>query len=158
MAAHRRGLPATVLRVFNPLGPGTPQYLLPGRLAAGLRATAAGGPRATTGQLDGHRDLVDARDVAVAVVAAATASGPVPPLLNVGSGRATALRDLAALAAEVAGVAQPVEATGGSGRSPAVAWQQADLTLVTGALGWQPRFTLHRSLRDMGLGVPACAI
>ena len=157
LAAHARGLPATVLRVFNPVGPGTPVSLLPGRLVAGLRAAAEGGPPATTGPLDGHRDLVDSRDVAAAVRSAATARGPAPPLLNVGSGRATALRDLAALAASIAGVPPPVESSGGSGRSASVTWQRADLTRITAALGWHPRVPLEQSLRDMVLGVPAGA-
>ncbi|GAA0811387.1 hypothetical protein Sya03_17260 [Spirilliplanes yamanashiensis] len=154
-AAHRRGLPATVLRVFNPLGPGTPAALLPGRLVAGLRAAADGGPPATTGPLDGHRDFVDARDVAAAVRTAATARAPLPALLNVGSGRATALRDLAGLAAALAEQPPPAELGGGSARSAAVTWQQADLARVTAALGWRPRVPLAQSLRDMGLGVRA---
>ena len=156
-AAHRRGRPATVLRVFNPIGPGTPATLLPGLLAATLRAAAAGGPPAETGPLDGHRDLVDSRDVAAAVRLAVLHRGDVPPLLNVGSGRAVALRELARLAADLAGTEPPLERGGGSGRSAGVAWQQADLTRITGALGWRPRVPLEQSLRDMGLGVPAWA-
>jgi nucleoside-diphosphate-sugar epimerase len=149
LAARRHGRDATVLRVFSPIGPGTPIRLPPGRLVAEvLRASLTGEP-ATVGRLDGHSDFVDARDVASAVVAAAVAECPPPPVLNIGSGTATALRDLAALAAELAGVPAPREDGYGSQRSATVPWQQADITAITAALGWKPQFTLESSVRDM---------
>ena len=151
LAARRDGRPATVLRIFNPIGPGTPETLLPGRLVSAVRASTATGDPARVGPLDGHRDFVDVRDVAAAVAAAVTASGPLPGVLNVGSGRATALRDLAAMAAGMAGVPQPVEESGGSVRSAAVTWQQADITAAASALGFRPAYPLAVSLRDMGL-------
>ena len=72
-------------------------------------------------------------------------------MLNVGSGRATALRDLADLAAETAGVPPPVEEDTGSPRSAAVSWQQADIAATVASLGWQPAYPLTASLEDMGL-------
>jgi nucleoside-diphosphate-sugar epimerase/dTDP-glucose pyrophosphorylase len=155
LAARRDGREATVLRVFNPIGPGTPSRLLPGRLAAELRRSASTGQRARVGNLDGHRDFIDVRDVAAAVVAAARSAVPLPPLLNVGSGRPTALRDLAAVAADLAGVPAPVEDdTVPEMRSAGVSWQQADLRAITSALDWKPRIPLTVSLRDMGLAGP----
>ena len=74
-----------------------------------------------------------------------------PGVLNVGSGRATALRDLAAMAARMAGVPMPAEESTGSVRSAAVTWQQADITAAVSALGFQPAYPLAASLRDMGL-------
>ncbi|MFC7484101.1 NAD-dependent epimerase/dehydratase family protein [Luedemannella flava] len=70
--AARDELDVTVLRVFNPIGPGASENQLAGRLVAQLRRARATGEPATVGALDGHRDLIDARDVATAVVAAAT--------------------------------------------------------------------------------------
>jgi nucleoside-diphosphate-sugar epimerase len=154
LASRRHGRDATVLRIFNPLGPGTPVKLLPGRLVAEVLRAALTGDRATVGNLDGHRDFVDARDVASAVVAAATTATAPPPVLNIGSGTATPLRLLAARAATLAGVPAPEEAAGGSQRSAAVSWQQADITAIRAALGWEPTFTLDESLRDMGLNSP----
>lgn len=156
-AVHRRGRAATVLRVFNPIGPGTPESLLPGRLVAALRRSAASGEQARLGPLDGHRDLVDVRDVAAAVAAAATATGPLPEVLNVGSGRATALRELAATAAAAAGVPPPLEQELGSARSATVSWQQADITAIGAALGWRPTRSIAASLGDMGLSADRAA-
>jgi nucleoside-diphosphate-sugar epimerase len=154
LAARRRGRTATVLRVFNPMGPGTPESLLPGRLVAGLRRAASSGERARVGSLDGHRDFVDARDVAAAIRAAAVADRPLPGVLNIGSGRATALRDLAAMAAGAMGVEPPLEDAAGSARSPSVSWQQADITAATATLGWRPFYAPADSIRDMA-PVPA---
>jgi nucleoside-diphosphate-sugar epimerase len=151
LAARRDGRPATVLRIFNPIGPGTPETLLPGRLVSVVRAAAATGEPARLGPLHGHRDFVDVRDVAAAVAAAATATGPLPGVLNVGSGRATALRDLVAMAAEMAGVPIPAEDGAGSARSGTVNWQCADITTAGSALGFRPAYQLSASLRDMGL-------
>lgn len=157
LAARRHGRSATVLRVFNPIGPGTPGTLLPGRLVTVLRQAAETGGRARLGRLDSHRDLVDVRDVAEAVAAAVRAAGPLPGVLNVGSGRPTALRDLAALAAKAAGVLPPLEDDDGSPRSVAVPWQQADIAAAVATLGWRPTYPLPASLRDMGLTAPAPA-
>jgi len=151
LAARRQGRAATVLRVFNPIGPGTPQSLLPGRLVASLRRSAETGEPARLGRLDGHRDFIDVRDVASAVAAAAMATGRLPGVLNVGSGRATALRDLAETAADAVGVPPPLEEDTGSSRSAAVNWQQADIAATVASLGWQPAYPLAASLADMGL-------
>jgi nucleoside-diphosphate-sugar epimerase len=154
-AAHRQGRSATVLRVFNPIGPGTPASLLPGRLVAALQRAATTGVRARLGRLDGHRDFVDVRDVAAAVATAARVTGPLPGVLNLGSGRATALRDLAELAAQAAGVLPPLEEDRGSARSATLSWQQADIGAATAALGWRPTYPLAASLGDMGLTAAA---
>jgi nucleoside-diphosphate-sugar epimerase len=141
-------LDAVVLRVFNPIGPGLPASTLPGRLAAGLRGGEA---EVRVGPLTACRDFVDVRDVADAILAAAGARGPLPPVLNVGSGRATPLRDVAARLAEYAGPGQRVveDAAGGSARSAEVAWQQADIGAIGHALGWTPTTDLATSLRDL---------
>ncbi len=70
------GLDAVVLRVFNPVGPGAPDGILPGRLVSEFRRALADGSEVQLGPLDAVRDFVDARDVADAVIAAALAPGP----------------------------------------------------------------------------------
>ncbi|GAA2078651.1 NAD-dependent epimerase/dehydratase family protein [Actinomadura alba] len=139
---------AVVLRVFNPIGPGMPGSTLPGRVAARLRGRDA---EVRVGSLAAHRDFVDVRDVADAVLAAAGCAGPLPPVLNVGSGRATPLREVVTALSEIAGPGSRIveDTAGGSARSAGVPWQQADISAIGRALGWAPTTDLTASLRDL---------
>ncbi|WP_434587796.1 NAD-dependent epimerase/dehydratase family protein [Streptomyces sp. A5-4] len=157
-AVTAAGLDAVVLRVFNPVGPGAPAAGLPGRLAGELRLA---GPSGTVrvGDLSAYRDFVDVRDVAHAAALAATAPGPLPPVLNIGSGHATVARDLADGLVGAAGFDGSIEETSqGSARSSAVSWQCADITAARSALGWQPRRTLAQSLTDLWQSLPPVAV
>ncbi|PWI42793.1 NAD(P)-dependent oxidoreductase [Streptomyces sp. ICBB 8177] len=149
-------LDAVVLRLFNVLGPGAPDSGLPGRLAGQLRRLAPGGVdegagAVRVGDLSAHRDFVDARDVARAAALAVTVPGPLPRVVNVGSGRAVRMREVAHGLVAAAGFRGSVEETAahGSARSAAVPWQCADVRTARRALGWTPRITLADSLRDM---------
>ncbi|MFD9002648.1 NAD-dependent epimerase/dehydratase family protein [Streptomyces sp. NPDC059582] len=145
------GLDAVVLRVGNPVGPGAPATGLPGRIAALLRA-AGPDPDAVLrlGDLSAYRDFVDVRDVAGAVVLAATAPGPLPPVLNIGGGQAVPVRDLVRALARLAGFPGRIEENGGdavgSARSAQVSWQCSDITAAGAALGWRPSHGLDDSL------------
>ncbi|WUI01219.1 NAD(P)-dependent oxidoreductase [Spirillospora sp. NBC_00431] len=154
-AAAEAGLDAVVLRVFNPVGPGSPPSTLAGRLAAELRRTGVDGDEVEVGSLAASRDLVDVRDVADAVLAAVRAPGPLPAVLNVGSGRATPLRDLVAVLLRVTGTGRRVrEAAAAPERSAGVAWQQADIRAIGRALAWRPATDLGTSLRDLWAETP----
>ncbi|MFD9949637.1 NAD-dependent epimerase/dehydratase family protein [Nonomuraea sp. NPDC059023] len=150
-AAAADGLDASVLRVFNVIGPGAPPGSLPTKLALALRD---GGDLVVGGQ-DVYRDFVDVRDVAEAVAMAAGAGGPLPPVLNIGSGRATPVHDLVSTLVEVARPGARV-LPGGQG-SPAIPWQCADITRAADSLGWRPRTTLRDSLQTLwsALNAPA---
>ena len=83
------GLPATVLRVFNPVGAGMARDSMPGMAASAMAdALASGRDAITLGDLSARRDFVDVRDVAEAA-AAASRHETLPAVINVGSGRAT---------------------------------------------------------------------
>lgn len=149
LAVAAARLDAVVLRVFNPVGAGAPVSGLPGRLAAALRAAPRDGT-VRTGGLGAYRDFVDVTDVAEAVALAATAPGRLPPVLNVGSGRATEVRDLVHELAGISGFTGRIEESGaGSERSAATSWVRADITLAGTALGWRPARTLRDSLTDL---------
>ncbi|PYC80511.1 NarL family transcriptional regulator [Streptomyces tateyamensis] len=148
LAVAESALDAVSLRVFNPLGPGSPAASLPGRLAAELAAGPTG--VITLGDLSAHRDFVDARDVAAAVAAAVTATGPLPRILNIAGGLARPVRAVAEGLIAAAGWTGELAETGaGSERSAAVSWQQADISAARATLGWQPTFQLADSLRDL---------
>jgi NDP-hexose 4-ketoreductase len=148
--ARLGGLDAVVLRVFNPVGCGAPRAGLPGRLAAELCRAIRDGSAVSIGALDGVRDFVDARDVADAVLAAATAPALPLPILNVGSGAGTPVRTLVTGLLALSGYAGEVhEDAPGSGRSAQGSWQQADITAIRDTLGWQPSRSLSASLEDL---------
>ncbi|MGK5642244.1 NAD-dependent epimerase/dehydratase family protein [Streptomyces sp. URMC 126] len=149
LAVTGSGLDALVLRVFNPLGPGSPPGSLPGRLAEGIREAGPDGV-VRTGDLSAHRDFVDARDVARAVVLAVTASEPVTGVLNIGSGTARTAREVAEGLARAAGFrGRFAEDGAGSPRSAALAWQQADVTAAERTLGWRPEHPFDTTLADL---------
>ncbi|MDX3749665.1 NAD(P)-dependent oxidoreductase [Streptomyces sp. AK08-02] len=142
-------LDAVVLRVFNPLGPGSPGTSLPGRLADELLRA---GPDGTVrvGDLSAYRDFVDARDVARAAALATTTPGPLPRVLNIAGGSATRVREVAEGLARISGFHGRIDENGtGSRRSSAISWQQADITAAATALGWHPERTLATSLADL---------
>jgi nucleoside-diphosphate-sugar epimerase len=144
------GLNAVILRVFNPVGPGAPASSLPGRLAALVSQALASGAPVRVGPLDAVRDFVDARDVADAVLAAATALTLPHPVVNVGSGHGVSARALVDELLSIAGCAGEVhEDTPGSTRSAEVPWQEADVTQARQDLSWLPRRTLTTSLTDL---------
>lgn len=137
-----------VLRLTNGCGPGAPLNGFLGRLAAQLRTTSEEVPLNLTVVHD-QRDFVDVRDIAEAVVLAAgtRATGR---LINIGSGTATSMRELAGILVAVSGVPPhlvrkgqaPVHRKGG-------AWTQADIRLARRLLGWSPRVPLKQSLHDL---------
>jgi NDP-hexose 4-ketoreductase len=144
------GLDGVVLRVFNPVGPGAPDTSLPGRLAAELRRSARRGTDVRLGALDAVRDLVDVRDVAGAVLAAATAPAVRHPVINVGSGRGVPVRDMAKELHAISGCAGSIrEDAPGLPRPSDIPWQQADITRAAEDLGWAPHRDLATSLADL---------
>lgn len=151
--AATAGLDGVTLRVTTPIGPDAPLSSTSGRVVAQLRQIAAEGSGGiTTGPLDDVRDFVDVRDVADATVLAARrpAGRSIPTVLNVGSGRATPVREMVDALLAVAGFTGGLRMDGGgSARATAVPWQQSDITAIGTALGWHPRRDLATSLRDL---------
>ncbi|QGV78700.1 NAD-dependent epimerase/dehydratase family protein [Streptomyces ficellus] len=113
------GLDAVVLRVFSPVGPGTPAGSPLGRLAEAMRrAMQTGDGELKLGGLGVQRDFVDVRDVARAVHAASLSAAQ--GIVNIGTGRAVRLRDAAAVLARVAGYAGSLHEQDAPGGRPAL--------------------------------------
>ncbi|MEV4625760.1 NAD(P)-dependent oxidoreductase [Micromonospora sp. NPDC049523] len=149
-SARAFGLDAVVLRLTNPVGAGAPASSLPGRLAAELRRARGGPGPVRIGAVDAVRDFVDVRDVARAVVAAARVPALDVPVLNIGSGRATVVKELVDALVEVSGYRGEIRHDGdGSTRSASVPWQRADITAAAKVLGWQPRSELRTMLTSL---------
>jgi NDP-hexose 4-ketoreductase len=144
------GLDAVVLRVFNPVGPGAPQTTLPGKLAAQLRRALKHGSDIRLGSLDAVRDFIDVRDVADAVIAAATVPALPHRVLNVGSGQGVPVRAMVKQLLTISGCTSVIgEDSHVSGRTADIPWQEADITCAIEDLGWTPRRELTVSLADL---------
>ncbi|GAA5615613.1 SDR family oxidoreductase [Streptomyces platensis] len=174
------GLDAVVLRIFSPVGPGTPAGSPLGRLAEAMRrAMQSGDSELKLGGLGVQRDFVDVRDVARAVHAASLSAAQ--GVVNIGTGRAVRLREAASVLARVAGfggalheldspparlvIPGPSPEHPGGGSPPATypypdgcgTWQQADVRTARDRLGWRPRIGLEESLADIWMEA-ACRI
>lgn len=146
------GIAATVLRVFNPVGPGAPATSLAGRAARLLAEAVVTTPQSAVAMasLASSRDWVDARDVGRAVVAAASAPRSAHRLFNVAGGQAATARQVVTLIADELGYRAEIrEDRPAPSRSDSVDWQQADISLARQHLGWQPRHTILESVRDL---------
>ncbi len=95
-AARRRGgRPVCVVRPFTVVGPGQRPDMA---LDRWLRAALAGRPIEVYGSLDRSRDVTDVRDVTRALADLATmaaAGAPLPDVVNLGTGTARTLAELA---------------------------------------------------------------
>jgi NDP-hexose 4-ketoreductase len=143
-------LETVTLRIANPVGPHTPETLLPGATAQRLRtAILENASEIRSGPLSDYRSYVDARDVAQAVLIFARAENP-PRLINIASPRAVQVREVVNELVRISGFQGELieESTLASNRSSAVPWQQADISRAL-ALGWEPRFGLQQSLEDL---------
>ena len=148
--AAASGLDAITARVFNPIGPGMPKSSLPGRATRVLRDAVERGDREVElGPLDAIRDYVDVRDVATAVLALATAPRLEHRVYNVGSGRATLVRDLVRLIADRVGFTGAIrESAAASPRSVGVGRRVADIGRIR-SLGWVPAVPLPDSVEAL---------
>lgn len=142
------GAPAVVhARLFNLIGPGLPEGLVPADLARRVVEAERTGGDVEVGRVDAVRDFLDVRDAADALWQLALSSET--GLFHLGSGVGTRIGDLAAMFIAEARLPcrlMPREFPS----SPAdVDWQVACIEKVRKATGWQPRIPLVQSLRDM---------
>ncbi|PRX51450.1 dTDP-6-deoxy-L-talose 4-dehydrogenase [NAD(P)+] [Prauserella shujinwangii] len=145
---------AVVLRLSNAIGPGMPGESLVGRVLRALRSAAPGEPAVVRLKpLEAHRDYLDVRDVAEAVVAAAVAdvSGQV---LDIGSGKAVPVRDLVRLVVGSSGIPARIEEEPPARRDwwATMSWIEVDPTRAREVLGWRPRHDLGDTARWVWAG------
>lgn len=140
------GIETVALRVFNAYGPGQP---LPAAHAPViprfLRQALTGGSLVVHGDGRQTRDYVYLDDVLDALTAAASAQTVNHLVINVGSGQATSVRELAAQVESVAGASLDVIYS--QSESGGVSQMCADLTLAGAKLNYQPRISLAEGLR-----------
>ncbi len=111
------------------------------------RAELAGGGVVRTGNLDVVRDFLDVRDVADAYLA--LLASPFEGVVNVGSGHATQLDELARLFVSSARVPLEIERDPALERSGDPPHVVADVELLQATTSWRPAWTLLQSVEDM---------
>ncbi|MBM3152184.1 MAG: NAD-dependent epimerase/dehydratase family protein [Chloroflexi bacterium] len=140
------GIETVSLRVFNAYGPG--QHLPPSHppvVPYFLRQALRGGTLVVNGDGSQARDYVYVDDVVQAMIAAATAPGVNGLVLNVGSGLATSVRDLALKSGHAAG--KETDIVFNAKISGGVKQLSADLELVGQKLNYKPAISLEEGLR-----------
>ncbi len=137
-----------VARIFNVLGPGTPENLAPGAFARQVARIAAGlqPPEVVVGDLSPRRDYVDVRDVA-ASLEVLMRRGRSGECYNVGSGRSTPMSAVLRGLAAAAGV-RVTECVDPARRRPSEVRDLAGDIRKIKTLGWDPKIPLTRSLAD----------
>ncbi len=142
------GAPAVVhARLFNLIGPGLPDGLVPADLARRVVEAECTGGDVEVGRVDTVRDFLDVRDAADALWELALSSET--GLFHLGSGIATRIGDLAALfIAEARRPCRLVPRVVPPSPSD-VDWQVACIEKVRKATGWEPHTPLTQSVRDM---------
>ncbi|MFE5123451.1 NAD-dependent epimerase/dehydratase family protein [Streptomyces sp. NPDC056669] len=158
LRAVREGeVDGVVLRASVTCGPGAPRGSLPGNVAADL---AAGRNVLRLAPLRAHRDMLDVRDVADAVVAAArvpaasiTEAGVV---INIARGESVPVRKLVDLMITYSGRSVRVLEEEPDANRSGTLWQRLDISRARHLLGWTPHRSLTESVRDLltAAGVP----
>jgi GDP-4-dehydro-6-deoxy-D-mannose reductase len=148
-SARTYGFPAIVARAFNHIGAGQSDRFAVAGFARRLAAIAAGGPPLLpVGNLEAKRDFLDVRDVVRAYVDLAT-SGQPGEIYNVCSGIATRMSDVLRQLVTVAHVAVEIREDPALMRPSDVPLVYGDNAKLKAATGWEPEYSLARSLRDV---------
>ncbi len=135
--------------VFNMLGPGQPDTLVPMTFIKQLREVQSGRTdRLCVGQTTSRRDFVDVRDVAAAVDGLLK-HGQAGEAYNIASGCDVSIQDIIDELLRITGLGVPVEVTPARLRTADVPCVRADISKLAAASGWRPQITLRESLRAM---------
>jgi UDP-glucose 4-epimerase len=149
------GLPAgqaVTLRIANAYGPGQPAASGQGVVAYWLRSAMRGEPLVVYGDPETTRDYLYVDDITQALLAVHRATGPLPPVLNIGSGRPTTLHDLARTVLDVA--ADPrLRLSFEPARTFDVPQTWLDIGLAAAALGWRPAVSLREGIGSTWLSI-----
>lgn len=143
VVGRRRGLDARIARVSNPYGPGQDPSRGVGVIAAFLGRASTGGAVEVFGDGSVVRDFIYVDD-AVEAIARYTLRRSAPPLLNIGSGRGTSVREVLRLVERTTG--RRLEVRRLPGRRFDVPRIVLDIRRARRVLRWRPKVTLAEGI------------
>ncbi|HEX7951142.1 MAG TPA: GDP-mannose 4,6-dehydratase [Candidatus Limnocylindrales bacterium] len=155
LESHIAGRPVVVVRAFNHLGPGQRESFAAPSFARRVLALKRGEvSEIAVGNVDVRRDFTDVRDVvhAYRLLLEALVRGEIhhePPVVNVGSGRSVAVRDILAVLCRLADVPMLLREDPALVRPNEPPEIRADISRVHELVGWRPQIPLERSLADL---------
>ncbi len=149
-AARRGDLDVVIARVGNHVGPGQSTRYFVSSIAEQIARIEAGliPARLDVGNVDLVRDISDVRDIVRAYVDLLLL-GQSGDVYNVCSGRRVSLRDVIGLLASMSDVAFDVHTDPQRVRRNDPVSVQADRSKLTRDAGWEPRYELSTTLRDV---------
>lgn len=143
------GLPVVRVRPFNHAGPRQAPHFAIASFAQQIASVEAGKqpPVLKVGNLDARRDFTDVRDIARAYLLAIERGKP-GEVYNIGSGRATRLRDVLTALLKMTRVKIALEVDASRKRAAEAEVYVCDARRFQRLTGWRPQIRLDRTLRD----------
>lgn len=136
------GIPAVVVRPFSVYGPGQDETMV---IPVLLRSLASGSPFAIA-SAESRRDFVHIDDVARCIVLAASQPANEVPVLNVGTGVETSIKELIEIAERVTGMTVVPARDPHPPTPPSRPHWRADPSLASTVLGWTADISLEEGL------------
>jgi GDP-4-dehydro-6-deoxy-D-mannose reductase len=135
-------------RIFNLLGPGQPENLVPATFIKQFKAMREG-ESLRVGNLSTRRDFVDVRDVVWAFDKLLTKGQP-GMAYNIASGKSVSIREVLNEMLSISGFRDiSIEQDSVRIRENDVPDVVADITAITEMVGWRPQISLRESLEAM---------
>jgi len=143
-------LPVIRVRPFNHIGPRQNRKFVAPAFASQIAAIEAGTqpPVMKVGNLEARRDFTDVRDT-VRAYALLLEHGQAGEVYNIGSSESRRIGDLLDILLSLARVAIRVEMDTGRLRPNDLPDLVCDASRLRAATGWQPRYALEQTLRDL---------
>ncbi len=149
---QERGLPVTVVRLFNTTGPrqtGAYGMVVP----RFVRQAIEGQPLTVYGDGSQLRCFTNVHDVVAALMTLAATPAAIGEVVNVGNPREISIRDLAALVCEIVGSSSPVELVdyeSAYGRGfEDMRRRVPDVSRLRGLIGFVPTTPLEETIREI---------
>lgn len=146
---YSKRLDILIARPFNHIGPGMqPGLAIPAILERVADARTRSGPIEMLGR-DSLRDYIDVRDVVAAYLALLDLRDPPQRVFNVCTGVGKSIRLVVETALTVVGLERSIRFAETSVSGDDTSVLIGDPSRLSQATGWEPRYSLEQSLRDM---------